>query len=102
MSAEVSPECIFDTNGSIVVDEGAMKFIDGIEINKVQTTQPGFPLGITVTIHPSRYLSRAPILSGIQNVLSYTVERGPKFDWRYTNLNGTIPLFRSFRLEILY
>jgi len=55
LSDSVRPSCIFDEKGSVLVDMGAMNFIDSIELSSTN----GLPEKIIV--HPKHYLANAPI-----------------------------------------
>ncbi len=73
------PIVIFDQNSSILVDNGAMKFIDNIKV--VLNNQNKQPEKIIVS--PSRHLNTAPVLESLDNDFVIESKRGDKFDWIY-------------------
>jgi hypothetical protein len=108
LSSKIRPMCIFDENGSILYDQGAMEVIDEIKILKKFDTGK---VPSSILIRPNRYLSTAPVLTPLSEyVASVTAKRGEKFDW-VLNVNLTSAVFMehdtsfqtaTFRLEILY
>ena len=81
LSDAVRPSCVFDQQGAILVDMGAMNFIDGIDVAPL----PEHDLPPKMVVHPKRYLANAPILGTLDPFsMSVSAERGPKFDWVYT------------------
>ena len=77
----VRPSCVFDQQGAILVDMGAMNFIDSIDVAPL----PEYDLPPKIVVHPKRYLANAPILTTLDPFsISVSAERGPKFDWIYT------------------
>jgi hypothetical protein len=104
---QVRPSVIFDSNGAILIDQGAMEDIENIEVvprADGQGVLKNFPLKIIV--HPKKYLAHAPLLSCIGPVL-VVIEpvRGKKFDWEYPLGNEVsswveLPSYK-FRLELL-
>lgn len=77
IAAQVRPSAIFDNNGSILADMGAMRIIDSISV--LQTNV------LIVTVNPKQFLCVAPIITCLDkpHMLS-NVERGKMFAWIYT------------------
>ncbi len=73
------PIVIFDQNGSILVDNDAMKFIDNIKV--VLNNQNKQPEKIIVS--PNRHLNIAPVLESLDDDFVIESKRGHKFDWIY-------------------
>jgi hypothetical protein len=100
----VRPSCVFDQQGAILVDMGAMKFIDSIDVAPL----PENDLPPKIVIHPNRYLANAPILTTLDPFsISVSTERGRKFDWVYTRsyVGMAVPVdwkHIRYRLEIVY
>jgi hypothetical protein len=100
----IRPSCVFDQQGAILVDMGAMKFIDSIDVAPL----PENDLPPKIVIHPRRYLANAPILTTLDPfVMSVSAERGPKFDWVYTlsyvgGSDHTDWKHIRYRLEVVY
>jgi hypothetical protein len=81
LAGVVRPSCVFDQQGAILVDMGAMNFIDSIEVAPL----PEGDLPPKIVIHAKRYLANAPMLTTLDPFsMSVSAERGPKFDWVYT------------------
>ena len=110
VAANVRPSAIFDSNNSIQVDSGAMKYIDRIEVfdrgTDPHTEIIGFPKTIRVT--PKRYLTHAPIITTLNGLMTdVTEERGDGFTWTYhlsTPIHNmkTLPQSFLFRIEIIF
>ena len=106
VAAEIRPSVVFDNKGSIIADQGAMRYLDNIEIAEYVGPNgdcgTNFPLRIIVS--PKQHLAYAPILTCLDGVmLQIDVERGKKFDWVYRlhcNPIVRLPSFQ-FRLELL-
>ena len=99
------PIVIFNQNESILVDNGAMKYIDKIKVisNKEDTEK--------IIVSPKSHLKVAPLLESLDADYVINVERGKKFEWIYTlGSIGRLLLESSaestkeqrFRLEIVY
>jgi hypothetical protein len=100
---EVRPSVVFDSHGSILVDQGAMRYLDDIVVLNNNTNEMRFPEKII--IKPKQHLSQAPLLTMIDTgtAMIETVQRGEKFDWVYTveGANGLERDTYRFRLEVL-
>ena len=80
LSSSLRPFAIFDEQERILVDRGAMYFIESIEIR--MNTSENLPNKIIV--HPNQHLDQAPILIPLDTDMSTVKEsRGKKFDWVY-------------------
>ena len=76
------PYAIFDQKQTILVDRGAMAFIESIEV--VMTTDTNSPLPKTIIVRPKVHLEQAPIVIPLDTDISTITEsRGKKFDWEY-------------------
>jgi len=76
------PFVIFDNKGAVLVDQGAMRFIEGIdvEMDKKESLYPK-----QIIIHPKQHLSYAPLLMPLDSDLAnISASRGKKYDWIYT------------------
>ncbi len=76
------PFVIFDNKGAVLIDQGAMRFIEAIdvELNKDQMPYPK-----RIIIHPKQHLSYAPLLITLESDLAnISSSRGKKYDWIYT------------------
>lgn len=103
LSVSVRPSCIFDQKGSIVVEMGAMDYIDSIDV----TADPNGDFPSTITVHPKHYMAHAPLLSTVDPfVMTVSAERGAKFDWVYTvsyvHVGEHPAVTIRYRLEVLY
>lgn len=73
------PYAIFNQRGEVIVDRGAMSFIEDIEI----TMDGALPKEITLKL--KEHKATAPILLSLDNSLCDIKERrGEKFDWKYS------------------
>ena len=95
------PTAIFDETGAVLVDQGAMEFIDELEV--VTGDNAGLPQSILVVA--KRHLAHTPILTTLGNeFFEATVSREGKFGFRY-QLDYTMwqddVERRRFRLEII-
>ena len=78
VASHIRPFVIFDEKESILVDGGAMQYIENIEIvfnedNKITET----------IITPKVHLPIAPILESLDEEFAITSKRGKKFQWIY-------------------
>lgn len=99
LARAVRPYAIFDEKESIILDRGAMAFIENIE---VQTDSENIPEKIIVK--PKEYLEQAPILIPLDTDMSTIIEsRGKKFDWIYSiNYHGiNYKEQRKYSIEII-
>jgi hypothetical protein len=100
---EVRPSVIFDSRGSILVDQGAMRYLDDILVLTNNSDFHGFP--VKIIVKPKQYLAQPPMLTLIDTGTGMTdkVQRGEKFDWVYTfdDLAGLVRDNYRFRLEVL-
>jgi hypothetical protein len=104
LARNVRPSVVFDENGDVLADLGAMKLIDSIKVSR--NTDEVW----TITISPSEFLGVEPVLEGVDSQFVIHAERGNKYDWVY-QLYRVHPLLVSeippeqkilrFRLEIV-
>lgn len=103
ISASLRPSVIFDENGSILYDQGAMQIIDNIQINREDAKNNSLPAEII--INPKRHLAHAPLLQTLETeLIDILATRGKGFEWRYRldyqMSNGVFDHKRRFRLEV--
>jgi hypothetical protein len=80
LSGSLRPYAIFDEKEIILVDRGAMVFIEAIEVRLDARSK----LPEKIIVHPKVHLDQAPILIPLDTDMSSTKEsRGKKFDWIY-------------------
>lgn len=80
LSGSLRPYAIFDEKETILVDRGAMVFIDTIEVRMDAANK----LPTKIIVHPKIHLDQAPILILLDADMSNVKEsRGKKFDWVY-------------------
>ncbi len=80
LSGSLRPYAIFDEKETILVDRGAMDFIETIEV----MLKAGSKLPEKIIVHPKVHLDQAPILIPLGPDMSSIKEsRGKKFDWIY-------------------
>lgn len=99
------PKLILDQNGSILIDDGAMKYIKSIKVHIGDSNEPE-----RIVVSPNLHLQVAPLLESIDVDFYIEARRGEKFDWVYTlgsikrmALTGSAdpPAQKRFRLEII-
>ena len=74
------PYAIFNDKGEVIVDRGAMSFIEDIEITMDNELLPK-----EITLKLKEHKATAPILLSLDNSLCDIKERrGKKFDWKYS------------------
>lgn len=101
------PFVIFDEDESIIIDTGAMNYIERIEVKKDQRQEVS-----EIIVSPKRYMPVAPILESLDIEIEFDEPtRGQKFDLVYkavdiatafgkTYASGKPPK-RRFRLQII-
>jgi hypothetical protein len=77
VAKSMRPSVIFDINGSILSDMGAMQYIEDIKVDVNE------PLRYDIIVSPKKFLSVAPILECLDEQPKIIVKRGKKFDWIY-------------------
>lgn len=102
LASALRPSVIVDNHGSILVDQGAMRYIEAIdvELNKEQMPYPK-----RIIVHPKQHLSYAPLLTTLDvDLANISSIRGKKFDWIYTieyiSTNSERKTLR-YRLELI-
>jgi len=103
LSLNLRPFVIFDSNNSIVYDQGAMNYIDHIQVDTTSDQNLGLVVQ-RIVISPNRFLATPPLLDCIDIAEHvYRPTRGKKFDWVYdlAYAGSSGPSLIRFRLEIL-
>lgn len=77
VAQSMRPSVIFDLNGSILSDMGAMQYIEDIKVDVKK------PQRYDIIISPKEFLSVAPILECLDEQPKMIIKRGKKFDWIY-------------------
>jgi hypothetical protein len=79
IAALIRPFAIFTDKEQIVLDRGAMHYIESIEVRHDSNGLPS-----KILVHPKQALSVAPILTPLDtDGMSITENRGRNFDWEY-------------------
>ncbi len=100
--SSLRPTVIFDEDGAILVDQGAMELLTTIEVKKNE--ENGLP--IEITVEPRQYLAYQPLIEALDNeLIDFTVKRAKGFAWsfslEYMMTNDIFDGHRRFRLEVL-
>jgi hypothetical protein len=81
LASALRPSVIFDHKESVLIDQGAMRFIEAID---VELDEQG-PYPKRIVIHPTKHLTYAPLLTPLESDLAnISTSRGKKHDWVYT------------------
>ena len=106
VSSHVRPYVIFDVSSSILVDGGAMQYLEKIEVKETGTRDSTIPIKIVVI--PTHHLAYPPLIEKLgagRLILTPNPKRGTGHQWIYDELDvvhweeDKTPI--SFRLEIL-
>ena len=114
VASNIRPYVIFDVDESILVDGGAMQYLEQICVEiKGETWENAKPeekyvYNLKIIVIPKSFLVHAPLiepLSGLRSIIIYDGERGPGYQWTYEVLirppyGGDIKT-QKFRLEVL-
>jgi len=102
IASHVRPAIIFNSNGSIINDQGGWQYIEEIKVEPRESSH--IPKKIIVT--PKQILESAPILTAVDPAMFDTkTERGKNLNWVYNlEIKGSNFPMKScrFRLEIIY
>lgn len=99
------PTAIFDQNESVLIDDGAMKYIKSIKVRIGDGNEPD-----RIVVSPNLHLQVAPLLESLDVDFYIEAKRGEKFDWVYTlgsiqrivfESSADPPAQKRFRLEII-
>lgn len=103
IAAQVRPAVIFDSNGSILADLGAMQYFDEILVNlPLVHGKPG-----AIVLKPKILLTFPPEITGMGGAQIYpAARRGAGLTWRYEIddvilMKGEVPKPYQFRLEVI-
>jgi len=106
VSSHVRPYVIFDANSSILVDGGAMQYLEKIEVEK--GTEDGALIPVKIVVTPTRHLAYPPLIEKLgagRLIHTPNPKRGAGHQWIYDELevvhweSDKTPV--RFRLEIL-
>jgi hypothetical protein len=102
IASSLRPTVIFDEDGAILVDQGAMELLTTIEVKKNE--ENGLP--IEIIVEPRQYLAYQPLIETLDNELvDFSVKRAKGFAWSYSleyqMTNDIFDGHRRFRLEVL-
>ena len=107
IAVNLRPFVIFNENNSILIDEGAMQYIEKIRV--IQGELSGLQLPLKIIITPKEPLRRDPVLSCLNDTMDIIQKRGEGFDYIYElkhpillATEDTVDITRHFKLEILY
>ncbi|ODS32284.1 MAG: hypothetical protein SCARUB_02586 [Candidatus Scalindua rubra] len=79
--AGVRPFLIFDARGKVLIDLGALEYIDP----PVVVSTEGNPIPEKVIVTPKAYMAHAPLITGIDQVGAVAkATRGQGLNWKYT------------------
>lgn len=98
----VSPSVIFNSNESIIVDQGAGKYIEDISF-EFDSEQKKIPVKVSVEL--TQHFAYEPLLTPIQSEFTINPERGKGNEWvfmldQFDNYRGNSEYYQ-FRLELI-
>ena len=98
VAAQVRPSVIFDGNGTILADIGAMQFLEKIEV-------AGLYAGAGVqqiVVYPKEHLAYPPLLQSVDSATwEIRAKRGKAYQWVYElSLNSTADNQKEFRFRL--
>jgi hypothetical protein len=106
--SNLRPYVIFDQNESVIIDAGAMEYIDSIKVNGVITDLSDgrkVKRPKEIIISPKKFLALEPSLQSYDEHYEIRQKRGQKFDIIYELVEGGVFMQESsqyrFRLEII-
>ena len=102
IAEQLRPSMIFDQKESILIDNGASKYIENIHVKTKNTS--GKEVLDHIIIIPKMYLQIYPFLESLDQSYRITPERGKKFEIIYRLENTQFvggASNRRFRLEII-
>jgi hypothetical protein len=101
LAGALRPSVIFNHAGSVLVDQGAMRYIDSIEIGPSE--EPPYPSQVILRLN--QHLAHAPLLAPLEgDLVNITSARGKKHDWVYTLdyfMTSDERTALSYRVEII-
>jgi hypothetical protein len=79
VASQVRPICIFNSNGTVELNQGADEYLD---LERLEVKPAPEIYGFNITLHGKRHLNNPPLVSGVDvNLFPEKVERGKGFDW---------------------
>lgn len=110
VARNVRPAVIFDSEGSILADQGAMQYISKLDVNKgVEDKKDNQGMTIytmSISLLPKEHLSNPPLLQTIDPAIYFNIDerRGKGLEWiikvRWQLTTEAKKPFR-FRLEVI-
>ena len=101
IASVLHPTVIFDHKGSILIDQGAMRFIESIKVEA--SKNPPYPERIIVS--PKKHLAQAPLLTLLDaDMANVEADRGTKYDWVFALdyfMTNSERASLKYRLEII-
>ncbi|HWB04178.1 MAG TPA: hypothetical protein VG796_14215 [Verrucomicrobiales bacterium] len=103
LAERARPELIIDVTGAVLVDRGAMEFLDGPPQVFPSAEDPSM-IG-RISLNPKKYMAVAPVVSTVDGTsFALKAARGKGLSWEYTLAwSGTLPYPnpRPIRIEII-
>ncbi|TRZ74239.1 MAG: hypothetical protein D4R93_06885 [Deltaproteobacteria bacterium] len=101
IASVLHPIVIFDHKGSILIDQGAMRFIASIKVEPSKI----LPYPEHIIVSPNKHLAQAPLLTLLDaDMANVKASRGTKYDWvfalDYFMTNSEREILK-YRLEII-
>lgn len=103
IATHVRPSVIFNSKGTILIDMGAMQYLDSISVEPTSVAD----LPNKIVVKPKQYMSHAPLLTLVDPISTVVEEtRGAGITWVYTfkqwmrSVTEELDTVR-FRLEII-
>lgn len=79
----IKPTAIFNIDGSVIANMGAMDYISDIKVEKEKFETYDKIFKIKIIVSPKELLNVAPMLEALDGTYKITSKRGNKYDWIY-------------------
>jgi hypothetical protein len=79
----IKPTAIFNIDGSVIADMGAMGYISDIKVEKEKYKGSNKIFKVKIIITPKELLNVAPMLEALDGNYNIATKRGHKYDWIY-------------------
>ncbi len=79
----IKPTAIFNSDGSVIANMGAMGYISDIKVEKAKYKTYDKIFKIKIIVSPKEFLNVAPMLESLDGTYRINSKRGNRYDWIY-------------------